>query len=61
MRKLPVFKGYTVDFRLQEIRKAVYGQALEFIPFDSVKGQKILGEFLKTPEGEAEVKYQTAN
>ena len=54
MRKLPTFKGYTVDLKLKEFRKAIYGKALEFLPFDSEKGQKLITEFLKTPAGKRE-------
>ena len=54
MRKLPTYKGYTVDLKLKEFRKAIYGKALEFLPFDSEKGQKLITEFLKTPEGKRE-------
>jgi hypothetical protein len=54
MRQLPTFKGYTVDFRLKEFRKAEYGKALEFLSFDSEKGKKMITEFLKTPEGKRE-------
>lgn len=54
MRQLPTYKGYTVDLRLKEFRKAQYGKALEFIPFDSKLGQKLITEFLKTPEGKRE-------
>ena len=53
MHKLPVFKGYTVDFRLKEFRKAIYGKALEFIPFENEKGQKLMAGFLKTSDGKA--------
>ena len=54
MRKLPTYKGYTVDLRLKEFRKAEYGKALEFLTFDSEKGKKMITEFLKTPEGKRE-------
>ena len=42
MRRLPTFEGYTVDARLREFRKAVYGEVLEFVPFASPKGQVLL-------------------
>ena len=42
MRKLPTHKGYTVDERLKEFRKIEYGKPLEFVSFDSAKGQKLL-------------------
>jgi hypothetical protein len=54
MRKLPTFKGYTVDFRLKEFRKAEYRKALEFLPFDSEKGKKMITEFLQTSAGKRE-------
>ncbi len=42
MKRLPTFRGYTVDRRLSEFRKLVYGQMPEFIPFESPKGQRLL-------------------
>jgi hypothetical protein len=44
---LPTYKGYTIDVRLKEFRRAVYGQILEFIPFDSPHGSQILDEMAK--------------
>ena len=53
VRKLKTFKGYTVDLRLQEFRKVrvanyrngVYeDRYIEFIPFDSPKGQTLLAQ-----------------
>jgi len=41
-RKLPEFKGYTVDERLREFRKVVHGKSIEFIDFNSRKGIKLL-------------------
>jgi len=41
---LPTFKGYTVDMRLREFRKAIPDVTLEFIPFNSPKGKKLLEE-----------------
>lgn len=42
-RKLPVFEGYTVDARLREFRKVERERGrIEFIPFRSPKGEKIL-------------------
>ena len=43
-RFLPVFREYTVDFRLKEFRKAVHGVSLEFIPFDSELGRILMKE-----------------
>jgi hypothetical protein len=45
-RELETFKGYTVDHRLKEFRKAEAGKTLEFIPFDSKKGQELLKQML---------------
>ena len=44
---LPTYQGYTIDARLQEFCKAVFGQALEFIPFNSPKGQQLLDQMAK--------------
>ena len=41
---LPTFKGYTVDMRLREFRKAIPEVMLEFIPFKSPEGEKLLEE-----------------
>jgi len=42
--QLPTFKGYTVDMRLREFRKASIGEKLEFIPFNSSEGKKLFAE-----------------
>ena len=42
--QLPTFKGYTVDMRLREFRKATKREKLEFIPFDSPEGKKLFAE-----------------
>lgn len=44
VRILPTFNGYTVDMRLKEFRRAIPDVTLEFIPFDSPDGQKLLAE-----------------
>ena len=41
-RILPVHRGYTVDFKLQQFRKTIPDKTLEFIPFDSIKGEALL-------------------
>ena len=46
-RKLPEFKGYTVDERLREFRKVVHGKSIEFIDFGSKKGIKLLKKMRK--------------
>ena len=50
VKELPIFKGYTVDERLKEFRRVIYheeGPSIEFIPFDSPKGQELLSEYRK--------------
>ncbi len=42
VRKLKTFKGYTVDFRLEQFRKMDYGKQPQFIDFTSPKGKKLL-------------------
>lgn len=46
--QLPTFKGYTIDFRLKEFRKAIPHYYLEFISFYSPEGEALLGEFIDT-------------
>ncbi|MDO8480356.1 MAG: hypothetical protein Q7S65_00915 [Nanoarchaeota archaeon] len=47
MITLPTFKGYTIDERLGEFRRAdVERQELEFIPFESDKGMELLREWI---------------
>jgi len=41
---LPTFKGYTVDMRLKEFRRAIPDVTLEFIPFNAPEGKKLFGE-----------------
>ena len=41
---LPTFKGYTVDIRLKEFRRAIPDTKLDFIPFSSPEGEKLLEE-----------------
>jgi len=55
IRKLPVFKGYTVDMRLQEFRKIEMDKLPEFVPFLSDKGAKLFYEFHQTEEGHNEL------
>lgn len=61
MRYLPIYKGYTVDFRLKEFRKVPDNKLPEFIPFDSEEGKILIDEFMKTPEGRKEYLYHTSN
>ena len=61
IRILPTFKGYTVDMRLREFRKVVWGEEIEFLSFESAKGKRLLIAFLQTSEGEEELAYYKAN
>jgi len=45
---LPVFKGYTVDVRLRQFRKADPKTGMEFIDFSSPTGDDMLEEYLGT-------------
>jgi len=54
---LPVFKGYTVDVRLRQFRKANLDSGLEFVDFESPQGDDLLEEYLGTlDENSAEFK-----
>jgi hypothetical protein len=39
-------KEYTIDPRLKEFRFIRYGKPMEFIPFNSVKGRKMLKKMM---------------
>ena len=45
-RALPVFKGYTVDIRLQEFRKADRKTGIEILKFASPEGDDLLEEYV---------------
>jgi hypothetical protein len=51
MKKLPTIrfrrKEYTIDPRLREFRYVKYGKKMEFIPFSSPKGKKIIRKLKK--------------
>jgi hypothetical protein len=57
IRILPVFKGYTVDLRLQEFRKIEMDKLPEFVPLLSDKGARLFYEFRQTEEGQKEIDY----
>ena len=57
IRILPVFKGYTVDLRLQEFRKVPLNDLPEFVPILSDKGAQLFNEFRQTEEGRKEIAY----
>lgn len=43
--KLPIFKGWIVDYRLREFRRGVWG---DVIPFDSDKGEDLLLDYMRS-------------
>ena len=43
---LPMFKGYTVDIRLKQFRKVGPELKIDFVDFDSPKGDELLAEFV---------------
>jgi len=45
MRKLPQINGWTIDVRLNEIRR-VTSEGIEFVPFESPKATPILEAWL---------------
>ena len=57
IRFLPVFKGYTVDLRLQEFRKIEPDKLPQFIPLLSDKGARLFWEFRQTKEGQKELDH----
>ena len=54
MVKLPTFKGYTFDFRLNEIRLVEPDGAIEFISMDSPQGEQLCDELFESEEGKKE-------
>ena len=46
VKKLPEFKGYTVDERLKQFRKVDREKpSIDFVDFNSEKGKKLLDEY----------------
>lgn len=48
VKALPIFKGYTVDVRLRQFRKASPQEGMEFIDFASPQGDDLLEEYVGT-------------
>ena len=49
VKELPTFKGYTVDERLKQFRKVDRSKpSIDFVEFDSEKGQELLEEYEKS-------------
>jgi hypothetical protein len=57
---LPTFKGYTVDARLGQFRKVFKSGAIEFLEFDSEKGDVLLTKYIKTLDADSEEFKQIA-
>lgn len=48
VKELPKFKGYTADERLRQFRKVdMEKPSIDFVDFDSKKGEKLLDEYEK--------------
>jgi hypothetical protein len=46
VKKLPEFKGYTVDERLKQFRKVDHKKpSIDFVDFGSEEGKKLLEEY----------------
>jgi len=48
VKRLPVFDGYTIDVRLKQFRRVSSHNGIEFVDFDSPKGDLLLERFVKT-------------
>lgn len=52
MRELPIFKGWTIDARLNQFRRVKrqtkHFAIMECLDFNTGKGNKLLGEYIKT-------------
>jgi hypothetical protein len=46
-KKLPTFKGYTVDIKLKQFRK-IRGKSIVFTDFSSKEGDELLTEYVET-------------
>jgi len=55
-RCMPVYKGWTVDERLQEFR-AVFGPdgPMQTVPFDSIPGRRMLAAWRRSVDYNAEL------
>ena len=54
IRILPNYKGYTVDARLGQFRKVFKSGMIEFLEFDSEKGDRLLTLYIKTLDANSE-------
>lgn len=57
IRQLPVFKGWTIDARLKQLRRvsqSPYYSSMRFIDFDSEQGDYILTKYIQTLDPNSE-------
>ena len=47
MKKLPIYKGWTVDYKLKQFRKIPLNKLPQFVDFDSDLGDKLFCQMLK--------------
>ena len=52
-KRLPIFEGYFVDIRLKQFR-TVRNLCIEFINFNSNKGEEILSRYIKSLNPQSE-------
>ena len=45
-----MFRGWTVDVRLREVRMMKRDEGMMFVPFDSADGQELLADYLHSLE-----------
>jgi len=51
VKKLPEFKGYTVDDRLKQFRKVDHAKpSIDFVDFDSEEGKELLAGYEESQE-----------
>lgn len=51
IRRLPVWRGWTVDERLREFRRLDREHGLRFVPFDSAEGAALLVAYRRERAG----------
>ena len=53
MKTLPIFKGYTIDCRLKELRWFDNGKMLS-MPFDYYGAEEVISEYIETLDTNSE-------
>ncbi len=58
IRTLPVFKGWTIDARLKQLRRIKqinkHFACMEYLDFGSDKGDKIMTQYIKSLKSDSE-------